>query len=53
MMHTEFDVDQVPDQLREFSARHDRIRSQYDLLRASPDVQMVTQLSDLSDEFDA
>lgn len=55
MMHTEFDVDQIPDQLREFSTRHERIRSQYDFLRANAHAQMgkVTQLSDLSDEFDA
>ncbi|GAB7326313.1 hypothetical protein MBLNU13_g10287t1 [Cladosporium sp. NU13] len=55
MMHTEFDADRIPGQMREFNARHERIRNYYDLNRANSDTltSTVTHLSDLNDEFDA
>jgi hypothetical protein len=55
MLFTRFEVDHIPNQLREFNARDERIRREYDLNRANPnvDTDTVTQLSDLSNELDA
>lgn len=54
VMHTRFDVDHVAELLREFNDRHQRIHHEYGLSKgAGPQPGTVTQLSDLSDEFDA
>lgn len=55
MLFTRFEVNQIPNQLREFNARDERIRREYDLNRANlnTDTNTVTQLSDLSNELDA
>lgn len=55
VMRTRFDVDDVHDLLREFSERHQRINTQYPLMRDNAEAQAgtVTQLADLSDQFDA
>lgn len=55
VMRTRFDVEDVSDLLREFSERHQRINHQYPLLRDNAEAQVgtVTQLSDLSNEFDS
>jgi hypothetical protein len=53
MMHNRFGVDPA-NQLREFNERHESIRNQYQSDRSNSDSQTntVTNLSDLSDEFD-
>jgi hypothetical protein len=55
MVQTRFNVDQIPQQLRQFNARHERIRNTYESNRTNSDWQTgpATRLSDLGDEFDA
>ena len=55
MLFTRFEVDHIPNQLREFNARDERIRREYDLNRANPNADMdtFTRLSVLSNELDA
>jgi hypothetical protein len=55
MVQTRFDVNQISQQLREFNARHARIRNTYESSRNDPNwhTSAVTRLSDLGDEFDA
>ena len=55
MVQSSFDVDRIPQQLREFNARHERIRSTYELNRNNPDwlAGHGRHLSDLDDDFDA
>lgn len=55
VMRSQFDVDRVHDVLAEFKQRHERIEREYHLNRGMSASQAgtVTQLSDLSDEFDA
>lgn len=55
VMQTRFDVEHVPGLLAEFNERHRRISTEYPVIRDSAEAQVgtVTQLSDLSDEFDA
>lgn len=55
MVQTRFNVDEIPQQLRQFNARHERIRNTYESNRTNPDWQTgpATRLSDLGDEFDA
>jgi hypothetical protein len=55
MVRGRFEVNQISQQLREFNARHGRIRNTYDMSRNDPNwhTSSVTRLSDLGDEFDA
>ena len=55
MVQTSFVVDRIPEQLRDFNARHRRIRNVYESNRNNPDWQTgpVTRLSDLDGEFNA
>jgi hypothetical protein len=55
LMQAPIIIANIPSLLVEFNQRHRRIREQYDFSRNNADAQVgtVTQLSDLSDEFDA
>lgn len=55
MLRNPFDVDRVSDLLEEFIARHQRINHEYNLNQGTeaPQAGTVTNLSDLSDQFDA
>jgi hypothetical protein len=55
MAQNSLDVNQIPQQLREFNARHARIRNTYESSRNDPNwhTSSVTRLADLGDEFDA
>jgi hypothetical protein len=55
MAQNSLDVNQIPQQLREFNARHARIRNTYESSRNDPNwhTSSVTWLADLGDEFDA
>lgn len=55
VMRSRFDIDHVPSLLAEFNERHRRINDVYRFSQENAELQVgtVTQLSDLSDEFDA
>lgn len=55
LLRSQLDLDRVSDLLDEFTARHQRISHEYHLNQGTetPQAGTVTNLSDLSDEFDA